>query len=92
MRLRLRRQGNDRGEWSVLDLARGYRICRYNDHHHGGTHIHFPETGDAADLVDVSSAAEAESLLRAYHDAHDHFDPDRFQEVYRRWRSASDAD
>ncbi len=92
MKLRLRRQENDRGEWSVLDRVRGYRICRYNHRHHDGTHVHFPETSEPLAPVDVASADEAVAVMTAYHGEHDSFALDRLQEVITTWKSASDAE
>ena len=89
MKLRLRRQETSRGEWSVLDTLRGYRICRYNHLHHEGTHVHHPENDPPLATVDLATPAEAEIVMRRYHEEHDTFDLGKMQEVIERWRSES---
>lgn len=91
MKLRLRRQESVRGEWSVLDLVRGYRICQYNHPHHGGTHVHHPETSAPRALVDVDTMREAEIVMRRFHEEHDTFDVKKLQEVIDAWKSESAA-
>lgn len=91
MKLRLRRQESSRGEWSVLDRVRGYRICRYNHPHHGGTHVHHPETSVPLATVDVEAAHEAEAVMRRYDDTHDAFELTKLQEVIKTWKSESAA-
>ncbi len=89
MKLRLRRQVSVRGEWSVLDLVRGYRICHYNHRHHGGTHVHHPESSAPLAAVAVESAQEAEAVMRRYHDKYDAFDLAKLVEVIETWKSES---
>lgn len=89
---RLRRQENARGEWSVVDLVRGYRICRYNHEAHGGTHVHFPEHGPSSDIIELEDAHAAEMVMRRYHEEHQEFDLKKLQGVIEQWRSASAAD
>lgn len=89
MKLRLRRQETGRGEWSVLDPLRGYRICRYNHTHHEGTHVHHPENGPPLSTVDLATPQEAEIVMRRYHEQHATFDLTNLKEVIDTWRSES---
>lgn len=88
----LRRTENDHGEWSVTDLRRGYRICRYNHGSHEGVHVHHPIDADPVLAVGpeaIPSAAAAEHLARRYADEHEVLEADTFQEVVDAWRSGS---
>ncbi len=91
MKLRLRKQETGRGEWSILDQARGYRICHFNHPHHGGTHIHYPETSSDLETVDIGTPQEAEQVMRLYHELHDAFNLVKLTEVIQAWKSVSDA-
>lgn len=88
----MRRQETDRGEWSVFDPLRGYRICRYNHPHHGGTHVHHPENDRPVGPVDLNTPQEAEAVMRRYHERHDAFALNKLKEVIATWRSESGDD
>ena len=85
----LRRETNATGEWTVVDLQRGYRICAYHVHHHGGVHIHVPENGPVVATVDIPDARQAERIVRAYARNHRSFHLASFLKEVTRWRSAS---
>lgn len=91
MKLRLRRQENDAGEWSVLDPALDYRICHYNHPHHAGPHLHHPAEAKAGGNVDIPSAADAETVMRRYHRKHGSFSPKKFNEEVKTWKSESES-
>lgn len=84
--LKHRRTG--RGEWSVTDLRRDYRVCNYNDEHHGGPHLHHPVTGPVVATLDVTEA-EADLVARRYAEGHATFHLERYQETLNTWRSES---
>ena len=91
MKLRLRRQESSRGEWSVLDPIRGYRICRYNHAHHGGTHVHHPENDPPVAPVDLATPRDAETVMHRFDEKHDAFDLKHLHEVIKTWKSESGA-
>lgn len=86
---RLRRQESRRGEWSVLDPLRGYRICRYYHARHGGTHVYHPENGPAIGPVPLTKPQEAETVMRRYHEKHETFDLRKLEREIEQWRSES---
>jgi kynurenine formamidase len=61
----LKEVDNAAGEWSVTDLQRGYRICRFNHQSHSGTHLHAPILATAGDNVPVTTLADAAALCAA---------------------------
>jgi hypothetical protein len=89
VKLRLRRQETGRGEWSVFDPLRGYRLCRFNHLHHEGTHVHHPENEVPLASVDVNTPQEAEIVMRRYHDQHEAFNLTKLKEVIDTWKSES---
>lgn len=89
MRQLLRRKENDAGEWSATDLVRNYRICRYNDRAHGGTHVHHPIESEAGQNLELASLAEAVEIIELFAAESDSFDLDLLREVVRRWKSGS---
>ena len=91
VKLRLRRQETGRGEWSVYDPIRRYRICRYDHAHHGGTHVHHPENATPLATVDIETPQEAETVMRRYHETHESFELKQLHEVIHTWKSESGA-
>lgn len=85
----MRRQETGRGEWSVLDPIRGYRICRYNHRYHDGTHVHQPENAPPLGAVDLDTPKEAEAVMRRYHEENEPFDLAGLREVIKQWKSES---
>lgn len=73
----------------MVDLLRDYRICAYHPEDHGGVHLHHPLETKETRPVDIRSPSEAEAIMTAYAETMTWFDPRRFEEVMRRWRSGS---
>lgn len=85
----LRVTDNGHGEWSILDLERGYRICSFNHSTHGGVHLHH---GAASRRVAITRLADALAVVRRYAAEHEAFDPDRFETVVKTWNSGPSTD
>ncbi len=84
----LKRRSTGRGEWSVADLDREYRICNYNDEHHGGPHIHVPINGTVVGNTALTES-EADLMVRRYASKHESFDFAKFNQEVSTWRSES---
>lgn len=89
MRRWIIRQENAVGEWTVIDMQNGYRICAFNEEAHGGVHVHFPLRGPALKTVDVPDPRAAEAIMTRYAKTHDGFSMASFLAEVKRWRSAS---
>lgn len=85
----LRIADNGHGEWSVLDLDRGYRICSFNHLAHGGPHLHYGVAVWPLQILDLRHAVQ---LARAYASHHEGFEWKRFKEVHDEWRSGPSTD
>lgn len=83
----LRLGGNDRGEWSVADLWRDYRVCTYNHAAHGGAHIHHPLDAPAEPLPVALTRRQATAAVVAYAGKFEYFDALMFLDEVKRWRS-----
>lgn len=86
-RFRVRDAGH--GEWSVLDMVLGYRICNFHDARHGSVHVHETPTGPAAARLPDIGRLRAESLMRRYARKHARFDVELLRKEVRVWRSSS---
>lgn len=79
---------NEAGEWTVADLVLDYRVCAFNVDQHGGAHIHHPLDEPAGPVVRIASTVEARAIITDYARRAARYDPTRFQEVVKAWRSA----
>ncbi|MBI2078452.1 MAG: hypothetical protein HYT80_08820 [Euryarchaeota archaeon] len=84
----LKRRSTGRGEWSVADLHRDYRMCNYNDEHHGGPHIHVPINGPVVGVAALTES-EADLMVRRYGSTHEAFDLASFNQEVITWKSES---
>lgn len=85
----LQRRENARGEWTVVDLRLGYRVCAYNHRLHGGTHVHSDLSEGEVFPVEIPDRRQAEALMLHYGLVTNRFDRRRFEEVLGTWRFES---